>query len=148
MGFFYERMHLSLCVISFKCSIDQFLEHRELTRVIAVIVLTNFTFVLQRISKRKFLIIFCYAEVLFPKHSESNGTHIFLVQAVQSVQKISFQRYSGRNFQGDKCSSPKSKQYFRKKMSVMELVFFFFVMFRAFSAPSVFSSIYRPPLLC
>ena len=107
-----------------KFSINQFLEYHDLTKAIAARLATNFLFVLQRISKRKFLIIFCYVEVLLTRHSESNRTYLFLEQAVQSVQKISFQKYLGKIFQEDKCSSPKSKQYFGKKMSVIELVFF------------------------
>ena len=78
------------CIISFNFSINQFLEYCDLTKVIAARLLTNFTFVLQRISKRKFVTIFCYTEVLFSRHSESNRTHTFLKQAVQSLQKISF----------------------------------------------------------
>ena len=96
------------CVISFNCSINQFLEYCDLTKVIAARLLTNFTFVLQRISKRKFVIIFCSTEVLFSRHSESNRTHIFLEQVVQSLQKISFYEYSRKNSQEGKCSSPRS----------------------------------------
>ena len=134
------------CVISFNCSINQFLEYCDLTKVIAARLLTYFTFVLQRISKWK-LIIFYYTEVLFSRHSESNRTHIFLEQAVQSLQKISFYEYSGKNSQEGKCSSPRSRQCFRKKMYVMKSVLFS-VMLWASYASSVFSSIVRPLLLC
>ena len=133
------------CAISFKCFINQFLEYCDLTKVIAARLLTKFTFVLQRISKRKFLTI-CYTEVLFPRHSDSNRTHIFLEQAVQSLQKISFYEYSGKNYQEGKCSSPRSRQCFRKKMYVMKSVLFS-VMLWASYASSVFSSIARRLLL-
>ena len=133
--------------LAFKCSINQFLEYHHLTTAIAARLLTNFTFVLQRISKWKFLFIFCYTEVLFSRHSESNRTHIFLEQAVQSLQKISFYEYSGKNSQEGKCSSPRSRQCFRKKMYVMKSVLFS-VMLWASYASSVFSSIARPLLLC
>ena len=153
--FFYERKHLWLLCnlfqvfhqLTFKFSINQIVEYRDLTKAIAARLLTNFTFVFQRISKRKFQIIFCYTEVLFPRHSESKRTYLFLEQAVQSIQKISFQKYSGKKFQEDKCSSPKSKQYFRKKMSVMELALFS-VMLKNSSASFVFSKIARLLLLC
>ena len=78
------------CANSFKCSINQFLEYCDLAKVIAARLLTKFAFVLQRISKRKFLIIFCFTEVLFPRHSGSNRTHVFLEQAVQSLQPFKF----------------------------------------------------------
>ena len=76
--------------ISCNCSINQFLEYCDLTKVIAERLMTNFTFVLQTTSKPKFVIIFCSTEVLFSRDSESNQTHIFLEQAIQSLQKISF----------------------------------------------------------
>ena len=153
MDFFYERTLLSLwCYLfqvfhqlAFKCSINQFLEYCHLTKAIAARFLTNFTFVLQKTSKWKFLIIFCYTKVLFLRHLESNRTHIFLQQAAQSVENV-FQKYSEKHFQKDKCSSPKSKQYFRKKISVMEFALFS-VMLRASSALPDFSSITRPLLL-
>ena len=108
------------CVISFNSSINQFLEYCDIIKVFAANFLTNFTFVLQKISKRKFVIIFYSTEVLFSRHSESNRTHIFLEQAVQSLQKISFYEYSGKNSQEGKCSSPKSRQCLRKKIYVMK----------------------------
>ena len=141
------------CLISFKCFINQFSSVPStsslsiachLTKAIAARLLTNFTFVLQRISKWKFLFIFCYTEVLFSRHSESNRTHIFLEQAVQSLQKISFYEYSGKNSQEGKCSSPRSRQCFRKKIYVMKSVLFSVMLW----ASSVFSSIARPLLLC
>ena len=70
--FFMNGRISGFCVISFNCSINQFLEYCDLTKVIAAGLLTNFTFVLQRISKRKFLFIFCCTKVLFPRHSEPN----------------------------------------------------------------------------
>ena len=135
--------------LAFKCSINQFLEYHHLTKAIAARLLTNFTFVLQRISKWKFLIIFYHTEVLFPRHSnkESNRTHIFLKQAVQSVQKTFFYKYSEKKFQESKYSSPRSTQYFRKKMFVMEFVLFS-IMLRASPTSSVFSSVTRLLLLC
>ena len=106
MDFYYELTHLwFLCnflqvfhQLAFKCSISSIPEDRDPTKVIAARLLTNFTFVLQRIFKWKFLIIFCYTEVIFPRYSESNRTHIFLEEAAQSVQKISFQKYSEKFF--------------------------------------------------
>ena len=62
------------CEISFRCFISQILEYSDLTQVIAASLLTNFTFVLQKISEWQFLIIFCYTELLFPRNPESNGT--------------------------------------------------------------------------
>ena len=155
MDYFDERTHLWLfCILyqvfhqlTFKFFINYFLEHRDLTKVIAAKLLTNFTFVIQRISKRKFLIIFCYTEVLFPRHPESNRAYLFMEKAVQSIQKISFQKYSGKTFEEDKWSSPKSKQYFRKNIPVMKLVLFS-VMLSSSSVSSVFSSIARLLLLC
>ena len=135
------------CVISFKCSINQSHEYCILTKVLAARFMNNFIFVLWRMSMLKFLIIFCYIEVLFPGHSESNRTHIFLEQAVQSLQKISFYEYSGKNSQEGKCSSPRSRQCFRKKMYVMKSVLFSVMLWASYGS-SVFSSIARPLLLC
>ena len=64
------------CEISFKCSINQLLEYRDLTKFIAAKFLTSFTFTLKRIPKWQFLIIFCYTEFLFSRHSESDQTLI------------------------------------------------------------------------
>ena len=115
--FFMNGRICGFCVIFFQCSINQFPKYRHLRKAIAARLLINFTFVLQRISKWKFLIISCYTEVLFPRYSESNRTHIFVEQTVQSVQK-----YSEKKFQEGKCSSPKTKEYFRKKMFVIDLL--------------------------
>ena len=106
IDFYYEQTHLWLLCnllqvfhqLAFKCSISSIPEDPELARVIAARLLTNFTFVLQRIFKWKFLIIFCYTEVIFPRYSESNRTHIFLEKAAESIQKISFQKYSEKYF--------------------------------------------------
>ena len=120
-------MNIRICgfrVISFNCSINQFLEYCNLANVIATRLFTHFTFVLQKISKRKLEIIFCYTEVLFSRHSESNRTHIFLEEAVQILQKLSFYEYSGKNSQEGKFSSPKSRQSSRKKMYVMNSILF------------------------
>ena len=113
-----------ISVISFNCSINQFLEYCNLTEVIAARLITNFTFVLQRVSKQKFVIIFCSTEVLFSMHSESNRTYIFLERAVQSFWKISFYEYSGKNSQEGKCRRPQSRQCFRKKLYVIKSVLF------------------------
>ena len=64
------------CEISFKCSINQLLEYHDLTKFISAKLLTNFTFALQRIPEWQFLIIFCYTELLLPRHSESDRTLI------------------------------------------------------------------------
>ena len=74
----FKRTHVwhGACKISFKCSIDQLLEYRDLTQFIAAKLLTNFTFALQRIPEWQFLIIFCYTELLLPRHSESDRTLI------------------------------------------------------------------------
>ena len=88
--FFLNGRICGFCVISFKCSINQFLEYCHLTQAIAARLLNNFTFVLKRISKWKFLIIFCYTELLFPGHPGSKQIHIFMEEAVQSVQKTFF----------------------------------------------------------
>ena len=77
--FFMNGRICCFSLISFKCSINYFLEYRHMTKLIAARLLTNFTFELQRISKWKFLIIFSYTEVLFPRH--------YLEEAVQSFQK-------------------------------------------------------------
>ena len=63
--------------ISFKCSINQLLKCRNLTKFITAKLLTNFIFALQRIPKWHFLINSCYTELLFPRHSESDQTLIF-----------------------------------------------------------------------
>ena len=64
------------CEISFKCSINQLLQYRDLTKVIAARILTNFTFVLKRISEQKFVMNFCYTELLFTRHFGSDRTLI------------------------------------------------------------------------
>ena len=79
MDIFYKKSTPKGCIwgsceISFKGSINQFFERSGLTKVIAARLLTNFTFVLQRIFEQKFLTIFCYTEFLFPRHSESDRT--------------------------------------------------------------------------
>ena len=145
--FFMNGRISGFCIISFNFSINQFLEYCDLTKVIAARLMTNFTFVLQRISKWKFVIIFCSTEVLFSRHSESNRTHIFLEQAVQSLQKISFYEYSGKNSQEGKCSSLRSRQSFRKKMYVMKSVLFSVKLWDS-CALSVLSCIARWLLLC
>ena len=61
---------------SFKCSTDQLLEYRDLKKFIPAEILNNFTSVLERIPEWQFLIIFCYAELLFPMYSESDRTLI------------------------------------------------------------------------
>ena len=81
MDFFYEKLTPSghicgFCEIYFQCSINQRLEYHKLTKVIAAKLLTNFTFVLWNIPEWQFLIFFCYTELLFPSHSESDGTLI------------------------------------------------------------------------
>ena len=150
MGLFYERSHFWLLCnvfqvfyqLVFKYSINQFLERRDLTKVIATRLLTSFTFVIQRIFKWKFLIIFCYTEVLFPRHSECNQTNIFSGKSSpECLEKFR------KNFQEGKCSNPKSKQYFSKKMYVIEIVLFS-VILRPSSASSVSSSIACPLLQC
>ena len=142
---FMHRHICGFCVISLKCSINYFqysikwfLEYCYLKKIIAVRLLTNFTFVLWRISKWKF-------KVSFPMHAESE--HIFLEEAVQCLENFFFLKYSEKNLQEDKCSSSKSKQYFRNKMSMMELVLFS-VMLRVLSTLSAFSSISWLLLLC
>ena len=64
------------CEISFKRSINQLLDYRDLTKTTVPKLLTNFTFMLQRISEWQLLMIFCYTELLFPKHSESDRAQI------------------------------------------------------------------------
>ena len=87
-SFFINGRICGFCVI--KRSIKKFLEYLDLTKANAARLFTNYTFVLQSISKWKFLIIFYCTEVLLPRDSESNRTHIFLEQAGQSVQKKLF----------------------------------------------------------
>ena len=91
----------------------------------------------------QFLIIFCYTELLFPRHFESDRT---LISSRTSCLEKSFLVIFRKNSLEDKRSSPKSKQYFRKKMSVMEFVLFSIIL-RALSASSVFSNIARLLLL-
>ena len=117
-----NRRICGFSVIPFNCSINQFLEYCDLTEVIAARLMTNFTFVLQRVSKQRFVIIFCSPEVLFSRHSESNRTYILLEQAVQSFWNISFNEYLGKNSQEGNCRSPQSRQCFRKKMYVIKSV--------------------------
>ena len=71
-----DRCICGFCEISFKCSINQPLEYHDLTKVITARILTNFTLVLQRISVWQFLMIFCYTELLFARHSECDRTLI------------------------------------------------------------------------
>ena len=85
---FMHRHICGFCVISLKCSINYFqysikwfLEYCYLKKIIAVRLLTNFTFVLWRISKWKF-------KVSFPMHAESE--HIFLEEAVQCLENFFF----------------------------------------------------------
>ena len=91
---------VAFCDMSFKCSINQLLGYCSLTNVIAVRFLTNFTFVLQRISEWQFLMNFCYTELLFPGTLNLTECSFLLEQAVQSVQKNSFQKYSEKKFPG------------------------------------------------
>ena len=98
------------------------LEYRDLTNAIAARLLINFTFVLQQISEWQFLIIFCYTELLFLSHLESDRPLIYSRTNRSESLKNSFQKHSEKNSQEDKRSSPISKQYFRKKMSVMRFV--------------------------
>ena len=94
------------CVISFKCSINQSHEYCILTKVLAARFMNNFIFVLWRMSMLKFLIIFCYIEVLFPGHSESNRTHIFLEQAVQESFENFFLEIFRKKFPGRQMQWP------------------------------------------
>ena len=64
------------CEIYFKCSVEQLLEYPDLKKFIAAKLLTNFTFMLQRIPEWQILTIFCSIELLFPRHSESDQTFI------------------------------------------------------------------------
>ena len=51
-------------------------QYRNLTKVITATLLTNFTFVLWRISEWQFLIILYYTELLLSRHSEYDRTII------------------------------------------------------------------------
>ena len=114
----------AFCEISFKCSINSLLEFSDLTKVIATRLSSNFTFLHQRISEWQYLMIFCYTELLFPRHSESDRTLLPARSTVQSVQQNVFQKYSEKISQEYNRSSPKSKQYFWKKTSVMKFILF------------------------
>ena len=48
------------------------IEYHDLTNIIGPRLSTNFTFVLYRISEWQFAVIFCYTELLFARHSESD----------------------------------------------------------------------------
>ena len=72
-----KRKHImAFAKTSFKCSTDQLLVYRDLKKFIPAEILNNFTSVLQRIPEWQFLIILCYAELLFPMYSESDRTLI------------------------------------------------------------------------
>ena len=131
------------CEISFKRSINQLLEYHELAKIIAAMLLTNFTFVLQRISEWKFLMIFNYTELL-PRHSESDRTLISSrtsrsERLEKFFLKIIRTRQRRRQYSRRQRSSFRSKQYFTKKMSLMKFVLFS-VTLKALYASSVVSN--------
>ena len=124
------------CEICFKCSINYFLEYNDLTRVVAATSLL----LRSRGSLNNNFQLFCAIQNCYSQYSLNLTERSFLLkQAVQIVQKNYFQKYSEKNFRQDKDSSPKSKQYFRKKMFAMGFVLFS-VMSWASSVSSVFSN--------
>ena len=68
--------------------------------------------------------IFCYTELLFPRHSESDRTLLSSRLTAQSVYENILKKFSATISQECNCSDPKSKKYLRKKMSVMEVALF------------------------
>ena len=81
----------------------------NLTKVIAAIFLTNFTFALYRISEQKFLMILCYTELLFPIRCESDRTLLSSRLTTQSVQENILKKFLGNISQECNCSDSKSK---------------------------------------
>ena len=69
--------------------------------------------------------IFCYTEFLFPRYSESDLMLLSSRPTVQSVQKNFLKKFSEKISQEYNCSSLKSKQYFRNKISVMPVCLIF-----------------------
>ena len=81
MDFFNEKSApkgriCRFCAISFKGFIKKSFEYRNLTKVIAARLLTNFTSVLYRITEWRFLRIFFYTELLFLRQPESDGDSV------------------------------------------------------------------------
>ena len=72
----------------------QLLEYPDLTKIIAARLLTNFTFVLLQTSEQQFLFIFCYTELLFSSHSESDRPLIYSRTSRSESLENSFQKYS------------------------------------------------------
>ena len=104
--FFLNGRICGFCVISFKCSINQFLEYCHLTQAIAARLLNNFTFVLKRISKWKFLIIFCYTELLFPRHPGLSKYTFLWKKPFRVFRKLFFRNIQKRNSRKTKIVSP------------------------------------------
>ena len=104
-----NRCISGFCEISLKGSINLLFEHNDLAKVIAARLLTNFTFVVYRISEQKFLVIFCYAELLLPRHSESDRTLLSSRPTAQSVQENVLIKFSEKISQEYNCSDTKSK---------------------------------------
>ena len=101
--------------ISFKGSINQLFEHSDLTKVIPARYLTNFTFVLYRIYEQKFLMIFCYTELFFPRQSKSDRTLLSSRPTVQSIQENILKKFSENISQKYNCSNLKSKYTSERK---------------------------------
>ena len=104
---------------------------------------------LQSISKWKCLIIFCYTEVLFLRHSEANRTHIFLEQAAQSVWKTFFRNIQKTISRKANVVAPNLRNISGRRCLWWNLgwMVLFLVILRASSASSVFGCITRPLLL-
>ena len=109
----------------------QLFEYRSLTKVIAARVSTNFTFVLQQISKSQFLILFCYTELLFLSHSESERPLIYSTTSRSESLEIFFQKYSEKIPRKANVVAPNLSNIFRKKMSVMKCLCLVFITLKA-----------------
>ena len=88
--------------------------HSRVSSTSSLRLLTSFTFVLQSTSEQKFLMIFCYIDLLFTRHSESERTLLSSRPTAQrkiqkTVQKSFLKKFSEKFFQEYNCSSPKPK---------------------------------------
>ena len=88
--------------------------HSRVSSTSSLRLLTSFTFVLQSTSEQKFLMIFCYIDLLFTRHSKSERTLLSSRPTAQrkiqkTVQKSFLKKFSEKFFQEYNCSNPKPK---------------------------------------
>ena len=137
-------MNGRICGISINCgncSINYFLEYCDLTEVIAARLITNFTFVLQRVSKQKFVIIFCSTEVYSEGTLNLTERTFFWNEQFRVLENfllwIFRKKFSGRQMQ-----KPPIQAMFQEE-NVCDKISLIFMLWTSYALP-VFSSITRP----